>query len=134
MSVRPDTTWFLPVLLSVALLAVWPELPVSCAGTRYQQPTEGPRASLELASICIQRATFYALINGRRTERYGCNETASWQVTPGSVSLVVQVEQADFTIEPLATRFEIGEGQCARFLLRQSNGYELEFFGVQSCP
>lgn len=126
----------LSVAMSVAgflipsLFTLWM---LGCPGNRYVEPTSGPTATIEISSICIERATFFARINGQRTDRYGCNETARFSVGPGQIALVVQVEQSDFAIEPLSIDFEIQTGHCAHFLLRQANGYQLEFLGVDPC-
>jgi hypothetical protein len=73
-------------------------------------------------------------LNRQRTETYGCNQTASWPVAAGSVALEVQVEESQYRVDPLVLDFELGEGECASFLLRQRDGYDLEFFGVEPCP
>ena len=123
--------WFLRALLAVFAFAALS----GCGPTRYTQPLEGPTAKISVASICVERASFFARINRLRTEEYGCNQTAEWIVAPGTIDFLVQVEQASFTVEPLELSFEIGEDECADFLLRQAatGGYNLEFIGVAAC-
>ena len=119
-----------------ALLAVLATVTIcACGPTRHTPPIEGPTAKITVASICIERASFFARINRLRTEEYGCNQSAEWVVSPGTIDFLIQVEQASFTVEPLELTFDIAEGECADFLLRQTaaGGYNLEFIGVAAC-
>jgi hypothetical protein len=108
---------------------------LGCSGEpTYQPPTSGPRGTVVVSSLCTTPARFHARINGMRTEGYGCNQTARWEVTAGAVELVVQVEEADFRVSPIRIQFDLPTDRCANFLLRQRNGYDLEFLGVAECP
>lgn len=68
-----------------------------------------------------------------RTETYGCNQVPQWDVTPGEIDFVVQVLESSFQIEPLSVTFEVAEGECVDFLLRQRDGYELELRSLGPC-
>ena len=118
---------------SLAMLAVVAFC--ACGPTRHTSPVDGPTAKITVASICVERASFFARINRLRTEEYGCNQTAEWVVSPGTIDFLIQVEQASFTVEPLELTFDIAEDECADFLLRQAatGGYNLEFIGVGAC-
>ena len=109
-------------------------LAAACSGNQYTPPATGPTATISVASSCLQNpARFWARINRRRTETYGCNQTAEWAVAPGHVALEIQVEEAQYTVEPLTIDLDLTAGQCAHFLLRQRQGYDLEFFGIEAC-
>lgn len=117
------------VSFSLALMAS------ACVPTRYVSPVDGPTATLEISSICTERASFYARIDGIRTQTYGCNQSAGWLVTPGTIELTIQVEQSSFTVEPLVYEFQIEQDQCAEFMLRQARGggFELEVLTMGEC-
>jgi hypothetical protein len=107
---------------------------VSCSPTHYAPPDSGPVAVITLASSCLASpARFYARINRQRTESYGCNQTAHWPVPPGRVVLEIQVEEARYRVEPMRLELDLQAGQCASFLLRQRDGYDLESFGISAC-
>jgi hypothetical protein len=118
----------------LALLAVLTPGVPACSGNQYAPPDSGPTAAIRVASSCLANpARFFARINRQRTETYGCNQTAQWLVAPGRVVLEVQVEEAQYRIEPLTVELDLQAGQCASFLLRQRQGYDLEFFGLGAC-
>lgn len=115
---------------AVVAAAVWV---CACGSVRYTPPTEGPTAVINVASVCTERASFYGRINGLRTEEYGCNQGAEWVVTPGAIDMTIQVHQASFSVEPLSLGFELEEGECIAFLLRQTAGFDLEFLSRRPC-
>ena len=106
---------------------------LGCAGGQYRAPDGGPVAYLSIASTCVERAAFFAEINGSRTATSGCNETAEWVIPAGPLVLVVQVEQASYRVEPLETRLEVTPGSCLQFLLRQTQGFELVTLSADAC-
>ena len=75
----------------------------------------------------------YPVAHRGETLGVGCNQTSSWQVAPGHILLIVQVEESRFVVDPLQIEFDIQADQCADFLLRQGEWYDLEVFGVGAC-
>jgi len=100
---------------------------------RHMPPLEGPTATISVASVCTERASFYGRINGLRTDEYGCNQAAEWVVVPGVIDLTIQVHQASFSVEPLSLSFELDQNECISFLLRQTAGFDLEFLSRTPC-
>jgi hypothetical protein len=118
---------------TATLLAGAAAFALACGGAAYVEPTAGPAARLVIASTCVERATFFARIDGLRTQELGCNQTGTWRLAPGRHEVTVQARQASYQIEPLTVSVDLRDGECAAFLLRQASGFELVALGDESC-